>query len=111
MKLLFDQNISHRILNLISEVYPKANQVRGLKIENFSDKSIWEFAKKGGYTIVTFDSDFYNFSLVWGFPPKIIWLKTKNQTTKNVSNLILKHQETIQHFIENENLSCLEIIS
>ena len=55
MKLLFDQNISHRIVNQIIDVFPEAKQVREIGIENFSDRSIWEFAKEKEYTIVTFD--------------------------------------------------------
>lgn len=46
MKLLFDQNISYRLLNHIQDVLPEAKQVRELGLENYSDKQIWEFAKK-----------------------------------------------------------------
>lgn len=82
MRLLFDQNISHRLLNLIQDILPESKQVRGLGPENQSDKQIWEYAKENEYIIVTFDADFYDFSLVWGHPPKIIWIRTSNQTTK-----------------------------
>ena len=45
MKLLFDQNISHRLLNNIQDILPEAKQVRNLGLENNSDKQIWEYAK------------------------------------------------------------------
>jgi len=72
MKLLFDQNISHRLISLIQDILPEARQVRQIGLENTSDKQIWEYAKEHDFTIVTFDGDFYDFSLVWGHPPKII---------------------------------------
>ena len=64
MKLLFDQNISHRLISLIQDILPEARQVRQMGLENSSDKQIWEYAKEHDFTIVTFDDDFYDFSLV-----------------------------------------------
>jgi predicted nuclease of predicted toxin-antitoxin system len=111
MKLLFDQNISHRILNHIQDILPEAKQVRDLGLENISDKQIWEYAKESGYIIVTFDGDFYDFSLVWGHPPKIIWIRTHNQTTKNVEKILRKYMDTMQDFQNDIDLACLEIIN
>ncbi|WP_192346342.1 DUF5615 family PIN-like protein [Algoriphagus sp. Y33] len=70
MKLLFDQNISYRIVKNLSDIFPEAKQVRELGIEGFTDREIWEFVKSGDFIIVTFDADFYHFSLVWDHPPK-----------------------------------------
>ena len=111
MKLLFDQNISHRILNHIQDILPEAKQLRDLGLENNSEKQIWEYAKKSAYIIVTFDGDFYDFSLVWGHPPKIIWIRTYNQTTKNVGEIIRKYIDKIQDFQNDNDLACLEIIN
>jgi predicted nuclease of predicted toxin-antitoxin system len=110
MRLLFDQNISYRLLKLVQDIFPEAKQVRELGLENQSDKQIWEFAKDKEYTIVTFDGDFYDFSLVWGHPPKIIWIRTHNQTTKNVEEILRKYFGMITEFIPDKELACLEII-
>lgn len=83
MNLLFDQNISFRIIGKISSFFPKAKQVRQLGIENYSDIEIWKFAKENHYTIVTFDADFFDLSNFRGHPPKIIWLRFGN--TKRIS--------------------------
>lgn len=111
MKLLFDQNISHRLLNNIQDILPEAKQVRNLGLENNSDKQIWEYAKEWGFVIVTFDGDFYDFSLIWGHPPKIIWIRTHNQTTKNVEEILRKYMNTMQDFQNDNDLACLEIIN
>jgi len=45
MKLLFDQNISFRIIKKVSDFLPYATQVRLLGLENAKDFEIWEYAK------------------------------------------------------------------
>ena len=51
-------------------------------LENSSDKQIWEYAKEHDFTIVTFDGDFYDFSLVWGHPPKSSGLEHTSRQQK-----------------------------
>jgi predicted nuclease of predicted toxin-antitoxin system len=87
MKLLFDQNISFRVIKGINDLFPLAKQVRELRLENYSDRSIWEFAKKENYSIVTFDSDFFDLNLILGSPPKIIWLRIGNATSEDIIQL------------------------
>ena len=41
MKLLFDQNISFRILKLLPENFSKSNQVRIVGLEGKKDIEIW----------------------------------------------------------------------
>lgn len=110
MKLLFDQNISHRLISQIQDILPEARQVRQIGLENSSDKQIWEYAKEHNFTIVTFDGDFYDFSLVWGHPPKIIWIRTYSQTTKNIEEILRKYIYTLIDFQDDKELACLEIL-
>lgn len=109
MKLLFDQNISHKIVGQLSEVFPECTQVRILALENATDREIWKYARAESYTIVTFDSDFYDFSIIWGHPPKIIWLRMINQTTLAVQEILIENKEHILAFENNDELACLEI--
>ncbi|MFK8044209.1 MAG: DUF5615 family PIN-like protein [Crocinitomicaceae bacterium] len=110
MKILFDQNISFKIIRKIDDIFPLAKQVRNLNLENSSDRKKWEFAKENDYTIITFDADFYDFSIVWGHPPKIVWIRTGNKTTSEVEQILRKHSETIKKFKSDEKLACLEVI-
>ncbi len=82
MKLLFDQNISFRIIKKVNHLYTGCKQVNQVGLENAEDLKVWRFARKENYTIVTFDSDFYDLSLLRGHPPKIIWLRIGNATTQ-----------------------------
>jgi predicted nuclease of predicted toxin-antitoxin system len=89
VKALLDQNISYRLVNKIISLFPETEQVKRLGLENKPDREIWDFAKKEDYSIVTFDSDFYDMSLLLGYPAKVIWLKLGNTTTNNFETIFL----------------------
>ena len=94
------------------DIYPDAKQVRELNLENSTDREIWAFAKLEGYTIVTFDSDFYDLALIQGIPPKIIWLKIGNTTTADIITLFRENIDLVREFLtdpEYINIGCLEI--
>lgn len=112
MKLLLDQNISFRVVPNITEHFPKSRQVKNLNLQNASDHEIWQFSKEQDFTIVTFDADFYNISQIKGFPPKIIWLRTGNLTSKAIAKLLIQNRVIINDFIHHkdfEEIACLEI--
>jgi predicted nuclease of predicted toxin-antitoxin system len=112
MKLLFDQNISFRILRKVSFAFPEAKQIREIGLENKSDKQIWDFARENNFTIVTFDADFFELSNLFGTPPKIIWLRTGNRKTDDLAEFLISKVEFIKDFLSNPSyneLACLEI--
>ena len=112
MKLLFDQNISFRVIQKIAHVYDSALQVVELGLQNNTDISIWEYAKENDFTIVTFDSDFYDIANIKGHPPKIIWLRIGNTRTEGIAQTLIKKSEHIFEFItkpEFTDIACLEI--
>jgi predicted nuclease of predicted toxin-antitoxin system len=112
MKLLFDQNISFRIIGKLQDIMPTASQVRLLGLENRTDFEIWDFAKANDYSIITFDTDFYDISLIKDTPPKIIWLRFGNTSTTQLASYIRSNLELIKEFIQNadyKDLACLEI--
>jgi predicted nuclease of predicted toxin-antitoxin system len=74
MKLLFDQNLSPRLPRLLADIYPESAHIRDLGLRDATDTVIWEFAKSNGYVTVSKDSDFQARSLLYGHPPKFIWL-------------------------------------
>jgi predicted nuclease of predicted toxin-antitoxin system len=110
MKYLFDQNISFRILKLLPETYADSSHVKKEGLINFSDKHIWEFAQKNGYVIVTQDSDFNELNSLYGFPPKIIWIRSGNLKTKLLVEILIQSESEIHKFLDDENYGCFEII-
>lgn len=110
MRFLFDQNISHRILKIIPEIYAESTTVKKQGLINASDKEIWEYAKKYNYIIVTQDSDFNDLNSVYGFPPKIIWLRMGNLKTTSIVNILVEYTDEINNFIHNSDYGCFEIL-
>ena len=110
MKLLFDQNISPKIVRQVAADFPYSKQVRQVGLEDASDTTIFHYANQNGYVIVTFDADFVDLNILKGIPPKIIWLKTGNLTTQFVSNLLIKNKTIIQNFINSNEEEVLEIM-
>jgi predicted nuclease of predicted toxin-antitoxin system len=47
-----------------------------------ADKDIWDYALNNGYIIITKDNDFLDLLELKGFPPKVILLKTGNNSSK-----------------------------
>ncbi len=109
MKLLLDQNISYRLVQKLEIIFPGTQHVSKLGLINKSDRDIWETAKRHDYIVVTFDSDFYDLSLTLGQPPKLIWIRSGNTTSRNLEEIFTNKLDQIITFGNDVELGCLEI--
>lgn len=109
MKLLFDQNLSFRIVGQIDHLFSESSQVRMLGLDTADDLEIWELARDEGFTIVTKDSDFHELSLLKGPPPKVVWLKCGNVPTAVVVDLLIDHEDPIRAFLADDEVAYIEI--
>jgi predicted nuclease of predicted toxin-antitoxin system len=112
VKLLFDQNISHRVVLQLQNTFTEAKHVRDFNLQFATDRQIWNFAKQNGFALVTFDSDFNDLATLFGHPPKIVWLRFGNTLTQNLVNKIKQRKEIITLFLTDisySNVGCLEI--
>lgn len=110
MKLLFDHNLSPRLVNYLTDLYPTANHVAFVGLDQASDELVWNFARQYGYTIVTKDSDFNDLSLVWGSPPKVIWLRVGNKATRQIEVILRQQVIAIQVFLQDPSATILTIL-
>lgn len=110
MKLLLDENLSRRLVPFLQHDYPGSNHVVLLGMESASDKVVWQRANDG-YVILTRDADFQELSLVWGQPPKVIRLKTMNQTRAATLNVLIESREAITDALLTQGLASVEIVS
>ncbi|PSF38228.1 hypothetical protein C7H19_07095 [Aphanothece hegewaldii CCALA 016] len=101
MKLLFDHNLSPRLVERLVDLYPNSNHLYLMGLDQASDQVIWETAKLQDYLIVTKDSDFNELLILKGFPPKIIWIRLGNCTTKAIESLLRDNYEIILTFLQN----------
>ena len=102
MKLLFDENISHNLPVLVAETYPNSSHVRNCHLTGATDHEIWQYAQEHGYVVVTKDSDFHDRALLRRSPPKVIWLRLGNCSTKTIQKLLDRHASDIANFEESD---------
>ena len=81
MKLLFDHNLSHKLVKRLSDLFPESSHVRYHQLDQSADLDIWDFAKDNAYIIVSQDTDFIDWNRLRGSPPKVIIIRFGNQTT------------------------------
>lgn len=109
MKLLFDQNLSRKLVNRLADIFPESSHVQSHDLAEKTDTEIWEFAKLNDFCIVTQDADFPERSRLYGSPPKVIWLRCGNAPTSQVEALLRAGEEAIQELLENPDINCLEL--
>lgn len=109
MKLLIDENISYRIVKLLEEQFPGAIHINQVDQQRMTDQQIWDYAKKEGFIIVTYDEDFNDLQTLLGFPPKVIWLRFGNATTKMIASKIMENNTNIKELSTENEIGLLEI--
>jgi len=98
MKLLFDENLSHKLPRLVASSFPDSQHVRNLGLKGSTDEQIWDYAKANGFTLISKDKDFYQRALLYGAPPKFVWLCLGNCTRNDLLVLIQRHEQDILAF-------------
>jgi predicted nuclease of predicted toxin-antitoxin system len=98
MKLLFDENLSHKLPALVGSSFPDSHHVRTVGLKGSTDEQIWKYAQSNGFAIISKDKDFYERALFYGSPPKFIWLRLGNCTRDDVLNLINRRVKEIEVF-------------
>lgn len=107
MKLLLDENLSDRIVDKIIDLYPDSQHVKTLGLINTDDAIIWEFAKMNSFVIISKDSDFHQRSLLYGHPPKFIYLRIGNSPTSKIVQILRDNLDTITQFDNSDTESIL----
>jgi predicted nuclease of predicted toxin-antitoxin system len=107
MKLLFDENLSPRLVEAVTREYPGSTHVRSVGLRGGEDEQIWNYARKQGFTIVSKDTDFRERSFVEGPPPKVIWLDVGNAGTERIAELLKREHLRVMRFAEHEESSLL----
>jgi predicted nuclease of predicted toxin-antitoxin system len=109
MKLLLDANISWKLINILAPVFGECNHVDFINLPvPAKDIDIWNYALENGFIIITKDNDFLDLLELKGFPPKVILIKTGNNSSKILAELIINVKPKIED-LENNNYGLLEV--
>lgn len=101
MRLLFDENLPPRLCKLVGQYFDELRHVRDIGMNSTDDGAIWSFAKEEGFMIVTRDRDFFERAIVVGPPPKIVWLRVRNGSTRDYAQLLVSSRDLLQQFVED----------
>ena len=76
-------------------------------LTNTDDEVIWAYAKVNDFMIVSKDADFHQRSLLYGYPPKFIYLRIGNSPTSKIVQILRDSFDTITQFSDGESESIL----
>ena len=98
MRLLFDENLSPKLVEAVGAEYPGSLHVRSVGLRGAGDGRIWEYARDQNLTIVSKDNDFRQRSFLDGAPPKVVWLEVGNAGTMAIAELLQREQARLLAF-------------
>ena len=107
MRLLFDENLSRKLVQQLSLLFPNSTHVTFEGLLSSSDIQIWEYAKAHGFVIVTSDADFWELATTFGPPPKVVWLRHCDYPTRTAAKLIRDQALRIIEFAEDTDRAIL----
>lgn len=97
MKLLFDHNLSPKLVRRLEDLFPDSRHVFELGLEFADDLTVCEYADENGFLVVTKDADYSELVELGKGSPTIIWIRAGNCTNETVEELIRMHSEQILH--------------
>lgn len=109
VRLLFDENLSARLVRDLAPEFPDSRDVVSVLGARPSDEAIWTYAGAHGFVIITKDEDFQRFSVWRGFPPKVIWVRQGNASTGAVAALLRGSMAQIREFVAHPDAAFLPL--
>jgi predicted nuclease of predicted toxin-antitoxin system len=109
VKLLFDENLSPRLVGLFADSFPGSAHVRDVGLGATADAAIWAWAREHDFAIVTKDGDFEHRAVVYGAPPKVIRLRAGNVSTAEFAARLSDALPRIRTFLDDAVESLLVI--
>lgn len=107
MKLLFDQNLSPRLVRALADLHPGSTHVREVGLKAADDEIVWSYAANNGFAIISKDGDFRQMSFLYGHPPKVIWIKRGNCSTSKVEEILRTNHSHLLEFEADKDTSLL----
>lgn len=106
---LIDNNLSPKIADKIKDSFSGCKHVFSLALDQASDEEVFKYAKSNHYAILTKDADFYHLLNKYGYPPKIVWIRSGNFTTEYIISLLINNDIAIQNFLTSPAAGILEL--
>jgi len=110
MNVLLDANISWKLTNKLKPIFGECAHVDSIGLDvPANDIDIWNYARENNFIIITKDNDFLDLLELKGFPPKIVLLRTGNNSSHGLLELLINKKPMIEDFL-NSDFGLLEIV-
>ena len=109
MRLLFDQNLSPRLKEMLRDIYPGSIHTRDIGLECADDITIWAYARDHDLVIASKDSDFRQLSSAFGHPPQVIWIRCGNCSTTEIASILRNHYNNLLAFYQDDRQAFFEL--
>jgi len=98
VKLLFDENLSRKLVVRLADLYPDSAHVTEANLLESPDRE---------FIIVSTDSDFYELATAIGLPPKVVWLRRWTHPTRDAERVLRREAIRITEFAADPELGVL----
>ncbi len=109
MKLLLDENLSFRLVALLADAFPGTAHVRDVGLSGADDDAVWEHARAHGMAVASKDSDFHDRARLHGPPPRLVWIRRGNCSTRDVEALLRRNRAVLERFAADPEAAVLEL--
>jgi predicted nuclease of predicted toxin-antitoxin system len=109
VKLLLDQNISPNLAHELQSQFPESTHVETVGLQSADDDQVWQYAQQFGFSILSKDEDFHQRALLYGPPPKVVWVRLGNCTTAQVLEAILQNVDRLRELELDKDAAFLVI--
>ena len=109
MKLLFDNNLSNKLVARLADIYVGSTQTRLIGLARAADPEVWFYARTHGYVIVSKDNDYAELAILRGSPPKVVWLRLGNCSSSAVEQLLRENVAVMAEFVADAERVVLEL--
>jgi predicted nuclease of predicted toxin-antitoxin system len=109
VKLLLDHNLSYRLVPALHTLYPGSVHARDVGLQMATDEAVWSYARAHDLVIVSKDVDFHQRSLVFGAPPRLVWIRRGNCSTDEILALLRTHHPELLAFEADQEATFLAL--
>lgn len=106
---LNDANLSPTLVVSLSDLCLGSTHVFDHGDIAADDAAIWQIARRDSYLIATKDTDFLEFSLLRGAPPKVVLPRTGNVPTVRIERLLRLRADRVRQFAADQDEAVLII--
>ncbi len=110
MKLLFDENLAPSLVRLLADIFPLSAHVAQIGLGAAPDRAVWDYAREHHYTLVSKDSDFHELSLLHGAPPKVVWIRRGNCSTRQIEFILRNKLDDVRSLVGDPESTYLVIL-